>query len=830
MQQIMADHKVSVAISLLVLGLFGFQHVHCQGRVFRTGSELREFQQFSLRERLDTAFVLPEPATIQITGANQAATVQENVALNIDCLPWLRRFPGGSIQWLSLQLDEFGNVRDPVPTPENPGGLPTDRIRVGGPFNRWLNISDVNLVGGAEDPDFKIFMCQVCVARGTTFQMCHTANYTNLVVGGPPRIIPTVQPCVNGTPTPGEFGGVTVDVTLSCEVSRTPPSPVPIPDVTWFKDGVLVSTGPDRSTLSIDMDFLNQFPSLTMGVFNQDPLGFVAGNTIVLSTSVASNLTSPMLGGFPAGTTVAQARAEVFNTVILGNWECVANNSLGTSSVEYNIRMCGDEPVIPDCAVTTGNSVIFPEDGDILPPGCDICLQAGTTATLDCTVSAGTPPIAYNWTVNGTEVSQNPRLVVREPGNYSCQASNPDNNPVVEASILFFSPRAMITSRIEGRNTDGCDRLQVNDTERMALRNQIDTCIFVDETLIVQCTSNDPTAMLELSGGDGTIYGDGMARINVTESNIDAANTTFSCRITNAQGPCGQFVFQTSVRVYDPAKIDRLIGFGVGNDDHIGAGRPGDVVVPTMQSVTLRCPTSGITEEMTEWRRVVEDSTGCLVEQTITDMTDGFMLMSAVTGGLDDLVLTITNFNASFEGTYVCRTENIAGADADVVSLVTGLGSPGWQTTMFSTCSMMCQDGVRTRSVTCRNSRDQRLLPDFMCDGTSRPVSSLQCDDLFPLPCFLDPIWVPYPWSRCSQDCKGLRTRDVLCQIPRTGAVRPEYECRHLQKPRISEVCEDKCCVADVYPSICNMLGSSHCGTLFVQKLCCWTCGLTVIP
>ena len=43
-----------------------------------------------------------------------------------------------------------------------------------------------------------------------------------------------------------------------------------------------------------------------------------------------------------------------------------------------------------------------------------------------------------------------------------------------------------------------------------------------------------------------------------------------------------------------------------------------------------------------------------------------------MTGGLDDLVLTIQNFNVSFEGTYVCRTENIAGVDADVVSLVTG--------------------------------------------------------------------------------------------------------------------------------------------------------------
>ena len=107
-QRIMVDHKVSVAIALLVLSLLGFQQVHCQGRVFRTGSELREFEQFTLRERLDTAFLLPEAATIEITGANQAATVQEDVRLNLDCLPWLRRFPGGSIQWSSLQLDEFG--------------------------------------------------------------------------------------------------------------------------------------------------------------------------------------------------------------------------------------------------------------------------------------------------------------------------------------------------------------------------------------------------------------------------------------------------------------------------------------------------------------------------------------------------------------------------------------------------------------------------------------------------------------------------------------------------------------------------------------------------
>ena len=111
----MVDHRVSITVSLLVFSLLGFQQVNSQQsgfRVFRTESELREFEQLNARQRLDTALLFPATEILEITGANQAATVQEDVSLNIDCLPWLQRFPGGSIQWFSLQLDEFG---DPTP-------------------------------------------------------------------------------------------------------------------------------------------------------------------------------------------------------------------------------------------------------------------------------------------------------------------------------------------------------------------------------------------------------------------------------------------------------------------------------------------------------------------------------------------------------------------------------------------------------------------------------------------------------------------------------------------------------------------------------------------
>ena len=86
----MADHKVSVAVSLLVFSLLGFQQVNCQQsgfRVFRTEAELREFEQLSARERLDVALLFPAAAILEITGANEAATVQDGVSLNIDRLP-----------------------------------------------------------------------------------------------------------------------------------------------------------------------------------------------------------------------------------------------------------------------------------------------------------------------------------------------------------------------------------------------------------------------------------------------------------------------------------------------------------------------------------------------------------------------------------------------------------------------------------------------------------------------------------------------------------------------------------------------------------------------
>ena len=60
-------------------------------------------------ERLAFAARKGESHVVRLTRSAQLGIAQEGAGISIDCLPWLSRFSGGSIQWKSIQLDEFGN-------------------------------------------------------------------------------------------------------------------------------------------------------------------------------------------------------------------------------------------------------------------------------------------------------------------------------------------------------------------------------------------------------------------------------------------------------------------------------------------------------------------------------------------------------------------------------------------------------------------------------------------------------------------------------------------------------------------------------------------------
>ena len=91
-------------------------------------------------------------------------------------------------------------------------------------------------------------------------------------------------------------------------------------------------------------------------------------------------------------------------------------------------------PVLPTCAA----SVIFRDDNEVAPVGCNVCIPQGTTVTLDCTATIGSSPISYEWrNGDGMVVSNSSTFEVTMEGDYNCTASNEDSPGVSSASVLF---------------------------------------------------------------------------------------------------------------------------------------------------------------------------------------------------------------------------------------------------------------------------------------------------------------------------------------------------------------------------------------------------------
>ncbi len=59
-------------------------------------------------------------------------------------------------------------------------------VRIGGDFNEWLNLTSTVLIPGAVSTSNGLYICEVCLFRGTQFEECHLANTSLQVIGGPP--------------------------------------------------------------------------------------------------------------------------------------------------------------------------------------------------------------------------------------------------------------------------------------------------------------------------------------------------------------------------------------------------------------------------------------------------------------------------------------------------------------------------------------------------------------------------------------------------------------------------------------------------------------------
>ena len=160
----------------------------------------------------------------------------------------------------------------------------------------------------------------------------------------------TDDTCIPGvnTAAPGDDGGTMATVRLGCRVLREIPQPIPPPTLTWFRNGVPAAASEEFGySFDVNMNFLMQFPILSVGVFGSSRHGGIIvpalqvlpSGELIFNTEF-NNITDPILGNLAPDTTLRQARAMLLD-ILFANWTCVANNSLGSSAVEHHIEACG---------------------------------------------------------------------------------------------------------------------------------------------------------------------------------------------------------------------------------------------------------------------------------------------------------------------------------------------------------------------------------------------------------------------------------------------------------------------------------------------------------
>ena len=156
--------------------------------VFRplTAAELREIDLRQNPGLLDLAARTGEMVTINITGTSQGVVVQEDVNTVLNCGPWLRNYPGGTVNWFRFSFNDLDHQDlNPLKSPLIPADLVPARSTITGDYNEIFTIVRALIAQSAQGSSRGVYECQVCVGIGL-FEMCHSANTTVAVVGRPP--------------------------------------------------------------------------------------------------------------------------------------------------------------------------------------------------------------------------------------------------------------------------------------------------------------------------------------------------------------------------------------------------------------------------------------------------------------------------------------------------------------------------------------------------------------------------------------------------------------------------------------------------------------------
>ncbi|XP_030297612.1 thrombospondin type-1 domain-containing protein 4-like [Sparus aurata] len=114
-----------------------------------------------------------------------------------------------------------------------------------------------------------------------------------------------------------------------------------------------------------------------------------------------------------------------------------------------------------------------------------------------------------------------------------------------------------------------------------------------------------------------------------------------------------------------------------------------------------------------------------------------------------------------------------------------------WYFTNWSnTCSAQCGPGVQKREVVCLTRGGVREGGGGGDCVGDKPAEMKACNKG---PCVASTMWYSSPWTQCNVQCgNGTQRRDIIC-VQKTGndfTVVPATECAHLDKPAAVQECE----------------------------------------
>uniref|UniRef100_A0A8C1JR35 PLAC domain-containing protein n=1 Tax=Cyprinus carpio TaxID=7962 RepID=A0A8C1JR35_CYPCA len=111
-----------------------------------------------------------------------------------------------------------------------------------------------------------------------------------------------------------------------------------------------------------------------------------------------------------------------------------------------------------------------------------------------------------------------------------------------------------------------------------------------------------------------------------------------------------------------------------------------------------------------------------------------------------------------------------------------------------NTCSATCGPGVQRREVVCLTGGGRREGDGGAECGGEKPADMKACNGG---PCTPTHLWYTGPWGQCNAACgSGTQRRDIIC-VRKTGSdftVSAASECSHLEKPSPVQPCELQPC------------------------------------